>query len=468
MEGLLRKESKGEGVQKLRGEPATRISSTRSQALKTSNKTLSLSQTQELLQLYDGKAVGHVGESGGVDIVAVHGLRGHPIRSFTDPSTGCCWLRDLLPEDVPNSRVYSYGYSYGMGTVFEEPTMSDSIHDLARDFLFSLRVERGDGNSERPLIFIGHNLGGLLIKSALVQASSRPQSIHIVRFTAGVLFMGTPQREGLTDWGTIMTRLSDMVAEPTDATLSYSMRFDSASLQDLDRQFVTLGAKQNIYVWSFYETIQKAQSPIVERASVVLGLPHETVRPLQSSHVELCRYPNSDSVNYQIVDQALQELYRTSSDRSAPPEYFHLATMTDRDSLSGWVPNIVCNHGATSTGLGEVVGSMDEPWDFHDADIDIVAVHGLGGSAHRTWINSAAQTLWLRDFLQRDFPRSRIMSYGYDAEVAISNRTLDLSSLASDMLENIIQARPSEKEKRRRLILIGYSFGGLVIKKVDQ
>lgn len=34
-----------------------------------------------------------------------------------------------------------------------------------------------------------------------------------------------------------------------------------------------------------------------------------------------------------------------------------------------------------------------------NADVDIVAVHGLGGHFEETWTDSDSKQLWLRDFL---------------------------------------------------------------------
>lgn len=45
-----------------------------------------------------------------VDIIAVHGLGGHPLTSFTNALTGCYWLRDLLPADFSHCRVLSFGW----------------------------------------------------------------------------------------------------------------------------------------------------------------------------------------------------------------------------------------------------------------------------------------------------------------------------------------------------------------------
>lgn len=48
-----------------------------------------------------------------IDIVAVHGLDGDRERTWTykGETHHCLWLRDLLPEDLPGSRIFTYGYN---------------------------------------------------------------------------------------------------------------------------------------------------------------------------------------------------------------------------------------------------------------------------------------------------------------------------------------------------------------------
>lgn len=46
--------------------------------------------------------------------------------------------------------------------------------------------------------------------------------------------------------------------------------------------------------------------------------------------------------------------------------------------------------------------------DTPETQVDIVFVHGLGGSSQTTWLKD--EVLWPRDLLQREFPRARIMT----------------------------------------------------------
>lgn len=69
------------------------------------------------------------------------------------------WLRDFLPEDLPNARILTYGYD----TKLVGSLSNARISEYAKQFLESIEDAR-DSAPDRPIIFIGHSLGGLLIK----------------------------------------------------------------------------------------------------------------------------------------------------------------------------------------------------------------------------------------------------------------------------------------------------------------
>jgi hypothetical protein len=74
---------------------------------------------------------------------------------------------------------------------------------------------------------------------------------------------------------------------------------------------------------------------------------------------------------------------------------------------------------------------------------DIIAVHGIDGNAWKTWEHSNGK-LWLKDFLPKHVPGSRIYSFGYRAEVAFTRGRGDLKGFARSLLEGLNGIRYDE------------------------
>lgn len=64
------------------------------------------------------------------------------------------------------------------------------------------------------------------------------------------------------------------------------------------------------------------------------------------------------------------------------------------------------------------VNVLFQPEDAKEAAADIVLVHGLTGGPRKTWYHGASSTFWPAELLACDVPRARIMTWGYDADVA--------------------------------------------------
>jgi hypothetical protein len=148
------------------------------------------------------------------------------------------WTRDFLPNDIrelygvgKQVRVLTYGYSSKLfsgsqsgffarsakGTPLDARVLKylpQALYLHANRLIEQLAAERADNAKERPVIFIAHSLGGLIVKSALVQASmamdERDAPLKALQLlTIGVLFFGTPQRE--VDWKRWSNLLGKMV-----------------------------------------------------------------------------------------------------------------------------------------------------------------------------------------------------------------------------------------------------------------
>jgi hypothetical protein len=68
--------------------------------------------------------------------------------------------------------------------------------------------------------------------------------------------------------------------------------------------------------------------------------------------------------------------------------------------------------------------------------VDIVAIHGLGGTPFKTWTHENGK-LWLRDFVPAQFSRARIYTFGYDSGVLFSKGTGTLDDFARIFLKAI-------------------------------
>ena len=99
-----------------------------------------------------------------VDIIAITGLAGHAFGSWSTP-TQKMWLRDFLPRDIPRARILLYGYDSHIVN-----SQSRSIlADFSSNFIAKFSAMRAHSHSEnRPVIFIGHSLGCLMIKEVLI------------------------------------------------------------------------------------------------------------------------------------------------------------------------------------------------------------------------------------------------------------------------------------------------------------
>jgi pimeloyl-ACP methyl ester carboxylesterase len=102
----------------------------------------------------------------GESIVLVAGLGGH-YKTTWEASDRTMWPVHLLPRDIAGIRVLSFHYN----TTLRGTTSSVKIRDHALELLDRLDLDRIGGRDElaslRPIIFVGHSLGGMLIKQVI-------------------------------------------------------------------------------------------------------------------------------------------------------------------------------------------------------------------------------------------------------------------------------------------------------------
>ena len=123
-------------------------------------------------------------------VIAVHGLGGHWQTTWTDEN-GSLWLRDFLPSQLRNTedarinpRIMSYGYN--SNTAFSRAVTNIEVEAEALLDRMDGNRER-DGEKSRPIIFIAHSLGGLIVKKVcpdLYQSTSEPPPLSGTQFVS--------------------------------------------------------------------------------------------------------------------------------------------------------------------------------------------------------------------------------------------------------------------------------------------
>jgi hypothetical protein len=190
-----------------------------------------------------------------VDICFVHGLNGDWKSSWThsDEKTGSetFWPRDLLPTDRTvgcSMRILSYNYDTRFPT--SEYLTTRTLYHQASELVEELcRVRSEAEERRRPIIFVGHALGGIVIQSAFILSSaSREERLRSVCLsTTGVVFLGTPFR-GMQDdeWSKSFIRIVGSSRSANGAALA-SLEHDSKALKNTLQPFIAVCSDIPIY-----------------------------------------------------------------------------------------------------------------------------------------------------------------------------------------------------------------------------
>ncbi|KAH6679845.1 Alpha/Beta hydrolase protein [Plectosphaerella plurivora] len=251
----------------------------RNQSPSGSGDDLPDSEQQQQQPLFPGDEIG-VGpqiltheppQHDGPDIVFVHGLRGSRLGTWTasDPDK-TCWPRDLLAQDIPNARIIAWGYDSSIANVFK-PASHESLFNHGETLVSDLAHLRG-GDSKRPIIFVCHSLGGLVVKAGLIKANAyhlnqrHPSLGAVWETTAGVVFMGTPHRgSDKESYADIACKVAKLTFRRPNRQLLDVLRPDSQLLDNLRDDFTTVSKLMRIVC--LWETLAMPIGLIVPESS---------------------------------------------------------------------------------------------------------------------------------------------------------------------------------------------------------
>ncbi|GME51663.1 hypothetical protein M1813_007436 [Neofusicoccum parvum] len=157
------------------------------------------------------------------------------------------WLRDYLPKDAPNARILTWGYQSNLQADESTSILADFTNTFFQRLIY---MREGAKCESRPIIFIGHSLGCLVIKKALTDVTSKGLNSHRLPVRA-IIFLGAPHNGLASDSYKI---LETLVKGRVTQQLVTELKTDSPTLRDLSARFIPIA--KEIEILTCYETME--------------------------------------------------------------------------------------------------------------------------------------------------------------------------------------------------------------------
>lgn len=181
-----------------------------------------------------------------VDVLAISGLGSHAYGSYVNRQDGHMWLSDSLVEDFPFARVMTYGYD----TKLQDSKSFEDLEGLASSFQTALSRLSERSKDTKPLLLIGHSLGGLVIKEAMIRIAESDLESALLDSITGALFFGVPN-----DGMDIESLIPIVNKQPNRFLLESLDRMNSQVLRVQRRSFFRVLERSDFALFCFYETI---------------------------------------------------------------------------------------------------------------------------------------------------------------------------------------------------------------------
>ncbi|KAJ4929002.1 hypothetical protein JOQ06_004623 [Pogonophryne albipinna] len=255
------------------------------------------------------------------DVLFIHGILGAAFKTWRQKDRNGleeeteskgdyteCWPKSWLAADCPNLRVLSVEYDSHLSDWMAKCPVENQRKSLAyrsRELLKKLKLA---GVGERPVVWVAHSMGGLLVKKMLLDASEDPEMQALLNNTKGIMFYSVPHH------GTFMAEYSVNVRYLLFPSVEVrELCKDSPALRNLNENFLDMAKEKEFKVLSFAETLPTNIGPMIK----ILVVPTQSANlgigeliEVDVDHLNICKPEKKDSFLYkrslQFILEALQ------------------------------------------------------------------------------------------------------------------------------------------------------------------
>ncbi|KAK9531501.1 hypothetical protein VZT92_010922 [Zoarces viviparus] len=257
------------------------------------------------------------------DVLFIHGILGAAFKTWRQKDRDMsgeekeaesredyteCWPKSWLAADCPNLRVLSVEYDSHLSDWMAKCPAEKQRKSLAyrsRELLKKLKLA---GVGERPVVWVAHSMGGLLVKKMLLDAAEDPDMHELLKNTKGIMFYSVPHH------GTFMAEYSVSVRYLLFPSVEVrELCKDSPALRNLNENFLNMAKEKEFKVLSFAETLPTTIGPMIK----ILVVPTQSANlgigeliEVDTDHLNICKPEKKDSFLYkrslQFILEALQ------------------------------------------------------------------------------------------------------------------------------------------------------------------
>lgn len=289
-------------------------------------------------------------------IVLVHGLFGHPKKTWTlnkAPNTSeeiwdddsdedggnrestrktkrarfstkelfseVFWPRDLLPQVFPKARILTWGYDVQIEQMLSAASKASIFHHAETLLSDLVMARKQKGDRKKPLFFIAHSLGGIVVKDALSLSGNEKTFLNeILPATKGVMFLGTPHHgTKIATLGKIAFELSKVLLKRPNLQVLRGLEANSETLERIARSFGQVLSSGQIKVHSFREELDTAGVTIVDANSATIGYLNETRGSLHANHRNMAKFSSINDTKFQRLASVLERWINDMDDEQS-------------------------------------------------------------------------------------------------------------------------------------------------------
>uniref|UniRef100_U3E0S0 Protein SERAC1 n=1 Tax=Callithrix jacchus TaxID=9483 RepID=U3E0S0_CALJA len=252
------------------------------------------------------------------DVLFIHGLMGAAFKTWRQQDSEqaviqkpiededkytTCWPKTWLAKDCPALRIISVEYDTSLSDWRARCPLERRSIAFRSDEL--LRKLRAAGVGDRPVVWISHSMGGLLVKKMLLEASKKPEMSTVINNTRGIIFYSVPHH------GSHLAEYSVNIRYLLFPSLEVKeLSKDSPALKKLQDDFLEFAKDKNFQVLNFVETLPtyigsmiKLHVVPVESADLGIG----DLIPVDVNHLNICKPKKKDAFLYQRTLQFIRE-----------------------------------------------------------------------------------------------------------------------------------------------------------------